>query len=213
MATIVLDPGHGGRDPGAVNGSRFESHDNLRLGLAVRDLLQAQGQRVVMTRSTDIFVPLEERSAISNRSNADIFVSLHRNAFSNSAANGVETLVHTNATAIERRNAQTVHNEIINAGVQGDRGVITANFAVLRDTIAPAMMVELGFISNARDNQLFDQFFDAYAEAIARGIMASLGLRYRPQLPPPINISRPVMSAIQRMIAVITDAFTPNSAK
>ena len=206
MATIVLDPGHGGHDPGAVNGARQEKNDNLRLGLALRDRIQAQGQRVVMTRSTDVFIPLDERSAISNRNNANIFVSLHRNAFSNATANGVETLVHPDAPAATRRHAQNVQDAIVAVGVQSNRGVRTANFAVLRNTRAPAMMVELGFISNARDNQLFDQNFDAYAEAITRAVLQTLGLPYRPPTPPPPPPPPPpgicdrIIAAVQRTL-------------
>jgi len=173
--TIVIDPGHGGSDPGAVSGTRREADDNLRLSLAVQRLLQAQGQRVIMTRSTNVAVSLAERSAISNRSNANLFVSIHRNAAASSAAHGVENFVFTNAPAATVQNAFDVLDEIVDAGVQSNRGVRRGNFAVLRNTNAPAMLIEMGFITNARDNQLFDQNFDAYAAAIARGIMTALG--------------------------------------
>jgi len=173
--TIVLDAGHGGSDPGAVNGTRQEKNDNLRLARAVRDILVARGQNVIMTRDSDIFLPLQERSNISNRSNADIFVSLHRNGFSNPAANGVETFVSMNPSQIETRNANFVQNALVNVGVQSNRGVKNGNFVVLRNTNAPSMLVELGFITNARDNELFDTNFNAYATAIADGIMQSLG--------------------------------------
>ncbi|MCL2562445.1 MAG: N-acetylmuramoyl-L-alanine amidase [Oscillospiraceae bacterium] len=179
---IVLDAGHGGSDPGSVSGTRQEKNDNLRLALAVRDILQGQGQRVVMTRSTDVFVTLAQRSAISNQSNADLFVSIHRNASTNAAANGVENYVHTSASDTEILYAFNVLDEIVGAGVQNNRGVIRANFAVLRETRAPAMLLEMGYITNARDNQLFDTHFTDYAAAIARGIIASLT---GPSLPPP----------------------------
>ncbi|MCL2286152.1 MAG: N-acetylmuramoyl-L-alanine amidase [Firmicutes bacterium] len=180
--TIVIDPGHGGSDSGAVSGTRREKDDNLRLALAVQRLLQAQGQRVIMTRTTDIFVTLAERSAISNRNNANIFVSLHRNSSTNTTANGVENYIFTTAPTIDALYAHNVLNEVVNAGVQNNRGVIRGNFAVLRNTNAPAMLLEMGFISNTRDNQLFDQNFNAYAAAITRGIITSLN---GPSMPPP----------------------------
>jgi len=180
--TIVIDAGHGGSDSGAVFGGRREKDDTLRLALAVQQLLQAQGQRVIMTRSTDVFVPLAERSAISNRNNANIFVSIHRNSSTNTTANGVENYIFTTAPTVDMMYAHNVLNEVVNAGVQNNRGVIRGNFAVLRNTNAPAMLLEMGFISNARDNQLFDQNFNAYAAAIARGIMSSLN---GPSMPPP----------------------------
>jgi len=172
--TIVLDPGHGGSDPGAVVGSRRESADNLRLTQEVQRLLQSQGQRVVMTRSTDVFVSLAERSAISNRNNADIFVSIHRNASTNTAANGVENFVFTTAPINTVQYAFNVLDRVVEAGVQNNRGVHRANFTVLRNTLAPAMLLEMGFITNVRDNVYFDQNFNEYAQAIARGIMHSL---------------------------------------
>jgi len=200
MKTIVLDAGHGGFDPGAVSGSRMEKNDNLALALAVQKKLQEQGQRVVMTRNTDVFVPLVERSVISNRNLADIFVSLHRNAFTNPAANGVETYVQTDSAPVNTAWARNVQNELVAAGVQSDRGVSQGDYSVLRHTRAPAMLVELGFITNARDNQLFDQKFDAYATAITRGILKSLGEPYYPPatLPPPTG--DPVIASIQRTL-------------
>jgi len=161
---------------GAVSGTRLEKDDNLGLGLAIQRILEQRGQRVVMTRSTDVSIPLSERSAISNRSNADIFVSLHRNAFANPAAHGVETFVRTNPSPTALQNAQNVQNALVNVGVQSNRGVKQANFAVLVNTRAPSMLVEMGFITNARDNQLFDQNFNEYANAIAGGILQSLGV-------------------------------------
>ena len=184
MRTIVLDSGHGGSDPGAVNGARLEKNDNLNLALAVQRRLTDRGQRVIMTRSTDVFIPLAERSAISNRNNTDLFVSIHRNAAASSAANGVENFVYINPTPREIQYAQIVLDEIVRAGVQSNRGVKRGNFAVLRNTRAPAMLLEMGFITNQRDNQLFDQNFDAYAEAITRGILSALGLPAAPGVPP-----------------------------
>jgi len=184
MSIIVLDPGHGGSDPGAVNGARQEKNDNLRLGLALRQRLQSPGNRVIMTRSADVFVPLAERSDISNRANADIFVSLHRNAFTNTTANGAETWLQNGVPARTAAIARSVHSEIVAAGVQSDRGVRSGNFVILRNTKAPAILTELGFLTNARDNQLFDRRFDAYADAIARGILLSLEQQSPQPLPP-----------------------------
>ncbi|MCL2169610.1 MAG: N-acetylmuramoyl-L-alanine amidase [Defluviitaleaceae bacterium] len=173
-STVVIDPGHGGHDSGAVAFGRRESDDVLRLSLAVRNILQAEGLRVIMTRATDVFVSLNERSDISNRNNADLFVSIHRNASSSTAANGVENFVFTTAPGNTVRSAFAVLDEVVDVGVQNNRGVLRSNFAVLRNTQAPSMLLEMGFITNVRDNQLFDQNFNAYAAAIARGIMRAL---------------------------------------
>jgi len=174
MKTIVIDAGHGGSDPGAVSHGRLEKDDNLNLALAVARRLEEQGQQVIMTRRGDVFVSLAERSAISNRNNTDLFVSIHRNAAASPSANGVENFVHTNATPAETQYAQTVLDEVVRAGVQSNRGVKRGNFAVLRETRAPAMLLEMGFLTNDRDNVLFDRHFDEYAAAIARGIIRAL---------------------------------------
>lgn len=175
MPTIVIDPGHGGTDPGAVYYGRNEKDDNLRLGLAVAERLRNLGYNVVMTRDSDKNVSLGERSNISNNANADLFVSLHRNASTNPNYNGLETYVYLSPSAASLAAAQNINSRIANAGVQTNHGVKYADFAVLRNTKAPAVLVELGFISNAYDNTLFDTRFDAYADAIVNGIVASVG--------------------------------------
>ncbi len=176
VKTIVIDPGHGGSDPGAVNGTRQEKDDTLRLGLAVRDQLEKMGQNVIMTRDSDVFIPLPERSAISNNAGADLFVSIHRNSTDlGPGPAGVENFVQVGSPPINTKYAEDVLNEIVSAGVQKNRGISTANFAVLRNTKAPAMLLEMGFITNPEDNRLFDANLDAYATAIAQGIVKAVG--------------------------------------
>jgi len=187
--TVVLDAGHGGYDAGASNGARLEKNDNLRMALAVGKILSDCGVRVVYTRTTDVFVPLLERSNISNNAGADLFVSLHRNASINPSANGVENWVYTQPSQKAVAAADLVLSRVVSAGVQRNRGIQYGNFSVLRHTKAPAMLLELGFITNAQDNALFDQRFNAYAQAIASGIMSSLGVTCAPTgpeiVPPP----------------------------
>jgi N-acetylmuramoyl-L-alanine amidase len=177
MKTIVLDAGHGGYDYGAVNGTRYEKTDNLNLALRVAALLRAQGQNVVMTRDTDVFIPLPERSYLSNAQNTGMFVSFHRNAYTNPDAGGVEIFVQQNSPALDvsSKYAQNVLNALLNVGIQTDRGVKQNNFSVLRNTAAPAMLIELGFISNPTDNLMYDKYIEQYAEAIAKAIVSSLG--------------------------------------
>ena len=180
MATIVIDAGHGGYDAGAVNGTRYEKNDALRLALAVGERLRRCGINVIYTRTTDEFVPLLERSRISNSNNVDLFASFHRNSATNAAANGVETLVYTNASDESVRAAEALQQALVDVGVQSDRGVKRANLSVLRETNAPALLLELGFISNTQDNILFDTRFDAYADAIARSLAQSVGVNCNP---------------------------------
>lgn len=194
MKTIVIDAGHGGYDFGAVNGSRLEKNDNLRLAQAVRDKLVEQGQKVVMTRDSDVFIPLLDRSYISNASNADMFVSLHRNSATNPAANGVENYVHPSAPQKSIDYANNVLNEVVNVGVQNNRGLKKENFSVLRYTVAPAQLLEMGFITNEIDNTYFDRYLDSYATAITKGILKSLNVPYTP---PTANTRVQTIKAIQ----------------
>ncbi|MCL2796821.1 MAG: N-acetylmuramoyl-L-alanine amidase [Firmicutes bacterium] len=185
MATVVLDAGHGGYDSGAVSGTRLEKDDNLRMALAVGQRLKdCGGINVIYTRSTDVFIPLLERSQISNAANADLFVSFHRNASTNPNLNGVEAWVYTNPSAKSVATANLILSRVVSAGVQRNLGLAYGNFSVLRQTYAPSTLLELGFISNAEDNRLFDTRFDAYADAIASGIISSLGVTCRPVEPP-----------------------------
>ena len=199
MKTIVIDAGHGGADPGAVFGTRLEKDDNLRMALAVRDRLARAGQRVFMTRSTDIYVPLLDRSAIANNNNADLFISLHRNNSVNPALNGWENFVQEGAPLINFEYAQNVLNEAVSAGVQLNLGVHQEDFSVLRNTDAPAQLLEMGFISNWIDNTIFDNNFEKYADAIARGILISLGQPLTPPAPPVVP-GDPVIAGIQQRL-------------
>lgn len=180
MATIVIDAGHGGYDAGAVKGSRYEKNDNLRMALAVGERLKRCGINVIYTRTTDEFIPLLERSRISNSQNVDLFASFHRNSATSSSANGVETLVYNNASTKSVQAAEALQQALVNIGVQSNRGVKRANLSVLRETNAPALLLELGFISNDQDNALFDSKFDAYADAIARSLAQSVGVNCNP---------------------------------
>ena len=180
MATIVIDAGHGGYDAGAVNGTRFEKNDNLRMAMAVGERLERCGINVIYTRTTDEFVSLLQRSRISNNNDTDLFVSFHRNSATNPAANGVEILVYNNASAKSIQVAEDVLQSLVNVGIQSNRGVKRTNLSVLRETNAPAILIELGFINNDEDNELFDSRFDEYADAIARSLAQSVGVNCNP---------------------------------
>jgi len=176
---IVVDPGHGGWDNGASWEGRLEKDDNLRLGLEVRDQLEAMGISYIMTRDTDVFVTLADRADIANAAGADLFVSLHRNSYPEQipTAMGVENYIYLTAPEeTTGRAARLVLNNVVDVGVQADRGVSRGDYYVLRKTQMPAMLLEMGFIINEIDNQLFDEHLAQYAEAIVRGIMQYFGL-------------------------------------
>jgi N-acetylmuramoyl-L-alanine amidase len=144
-ARIVLDAGHGGKDIGANRSGVYEKDLNLSLALLVRDALVAKGFKVYMTRSTDVFLPLPEISAITNRVHPDLFVSIHHNASVNPALNGIETYYYTpQSIALARK----VHAREINAVGVRDGGVKQARFYVIHHTDVPAVLCEVGYVSN-----------------------------------------------------------------
>ena len=178
---VVIDPGHGGFDPGAVGiGGLQEKNVILPISLQVADILEQQGVSVIMTRRVDRELDLEPRVQIAERANATLFVSIHANAISLSRpdVNGIETY-HTSAEG--RRFAQTVHNSLMQTVGGPDRGVRQARFYVLRNTSMPAILVEVGFVTGARDAPLLRQpaYRTQLAQGIARGILQHIQQNYR----------------------------------
>jgi N-acetylmuramoyl-L-alanine amidase len=182
MATIVIDPGHGGTDPGAVNGSDYEKTFTLDIGLKVRNWLTANtGARVLMTRSTDTTVSLEERVRLANNNGADYFCSIHINA---GGGTGFESFIYDGTVSQRTIDAQnTVHAAVMNGigpkyGVR-DRGKKRANFYVLRQTAMPAILLENLFIDTVGDLALLKNaaFIQDLSVAIGSGIAQAFGLR------------------------------------
>lgn len=174
MPKVVIDPGHGGRDPGAVFEGRQEKDDNLALAMAVGELLENNGIDVVFTRTTDVYDTPYEKAVISNNADADFFVSLHRNSSQTpGVGSGIQTLVYEDQ-GVAGQMARNINEELgrlgfQNLGVDERKGLV-----VLRRTEAPAVLVETGFINNEEDNALFDEQFDNIAAAIANGILTTL---------------------------------------
>lgn len=172
--SIMLDAGHGGRDPGAVYDGRQEKDDALRLVLAVGEILQNNGIDVEYTRTTDVYESPYQKAQEANEAEVDFFVSIHRNSFpEENTVSGVESLVF-NKEGIKYEMAQNINAQLetvgfVNLGVQA-----RPNLVVLRRTEMPAVLVEVGFMNSDTDNMLFDQNFQDIAEAIARGILETL---------------------------------------
>ena len=171
---IVIDAGHGGMDPGAVFGTRQEKDDNLRLALAVGQNLCQAGQQVGYTRVMDVDQTAFEKAEMANSADADYFVSLHRNIMSiPGTASGVESLVYENSGTAGIM-AANINSELGNAGFSNLGIVERPGVIVLRQTKMPAVLIEVGFLDNDRDNQLFEMNFQQIAEAIARGILMTV---------------------------------------
>lgn len=169
---IYFDYGHGGEDPGAINGSRKEKDDVLKLGQKVRELLMNKGFVIYESRAQDATVSLSNRVNDANAKQSEIFVSFHRNAFSSSSANGAEVFVYQKDNSISHQIAKKIQKSLVDIGFT-DRGVKSENFYVLVNTVCPALLIECGFITNSKDNELFDKRFNEIASSIAYAIETS----------------------------------------
>ncbi|MCR5272384.1 MAG: N-acetylmuramoyl-L-alanine amidase [Lachnospiraceae bacterium] len=175
LFTVCVDPGHGGIDRGNQDNGRDECDDNFNLALKLKAELEALNIGVVMTRTEDVKVFLEERVTIANNSGATYFISLHRNS---GDGYGVESWINGSGTSEETQTyGQMIHDAIIAVGATRDRTLKTGSesdsnggYYVLRNTNMPAVLIELGFMDYEEDNVLFDQNMDAYAKAIADAI-------------------------------------------
>ena len=172
--SIMLDAGHGGRDPGAVYNGRQEKDDVLKLVLAIGEILQNSGIDVEYTRTTDIYETPFQKATEANEAGVDFFISIHRN--SSPLANqymGVESLIY-NLSGIKYEMAENINAQLETVGFK-DLGVkARPNLVVLRRTKMPAILVEVGFINSDSDNTLFDKNFNDIAQAIADGILDTL---------------------------------------
>lgn len=181
---ICLDPGHGGDDPGAVLGDRQEKNDNLRMALAVRDILESyafDNLTVLLTRSDDTALELSDRTDFANAADATLFISFHRNS---GGGQGLETWISAEGLRPETRLATYIQNDLAAVPAVRDRGVKKgtasnplASYYVIANTRMPACLIELGFIDSDTDNALLDEAFDDLAQAIADGILQMVELK------------------------------------
>ena len=168
--TVCLDPGHGGSDIGATGINNIHEKDgNLKLSLKVAKLLKKNGVKVVMTRDDDSTVSSEERASIANDCDADLYLALHRNYAANPEASGSEK---------NHAIAETILSNLEKVGISDNRGVRTGtqfdsdnDYIVIKQTNMTSLIIEMGFISNEKDVELYDDNMDDYAAAIANGII------------------------------------------
>lgn len=182
--SIYLDPGHGGNEPGAISGGVQEKVLNLKVALKVEKLLKEKGYEVIMSRRTDKFVNLSDRAQEANKLKADIFVSVHHNAFMKTAS-GIETYSYNglgNSKNIMSNNSKrllnstvlsnAIHSKLISNTGANDRNNRKANFHVIRETTMPAVLLELGYMDNTKERAKL--VTDAYQNKLAKGIVEGL---------------------------------------
>ncbi|WP_455446283.1 GBS Bsp-like repeat-containing protein [Streptococcus salivarius] len=190
---VYLDAGHGGYDPGASYFGISEKSLTLAIQSRVKAKLEAEGYQVVTTRTNDTYVDLTDRSRAANASESDIFVSIHINASGSSVAQGIETYYyqpyaeypsrinatyHANPTRLSMSDtlANAIQSSLINATGTQNQGVKRQTFAVLRETTAPAVLLELGFLSNPQEAARLNT--SAYQETLANAIVAGIKSYY-----------------------------------
>jgi N-acetylmuramoyl-L-alanine amidase len=174
--TVVIDAGHGDHDPGALGvGNYREKELNLIVARKVAVLLKAQNVKVIMTRVDDTFVELEERAAIANTARADLFISIHCDSAENRQATGSTVYISRTPSAKCRRLGNALSAQMEAADIES-RGVKEQDYRVLVHTVAPAALVELGFISNRQEAAALARplYQDRLAKAIVAGIVSQL---------------------------------------
>lgn len=207
MAKVILDAGHGGSDPGAVFEGRQEKDDTLRLAMAVGDILERNGVDVAYTRKEDIYNTPLEKAQIANREGGDFLISFHRNSSPQADQySGVETLVYNlNGRKVEL--AEAINEELEQAGFRNLGIKERPGLVILRRSRMPAVLIEAGFLNTAADNELFDERFDAVAQAIADGILQTLQDGEKPPAGSENPQRPPVMPETGRYYRVQTGAF------
>ena len=168
---VIIDAGHGGQEPGAVYEGRQEKEDALQLAFDVGNALERRGISVSYTRVSDVYDSPYEKAAMANASDADIFLSIHRNAMPvPGTASGIENLVYEDsgtAGALGRNIGEALAEAgWTDLGVKERPGLV-----ILRNTKIPAVLVEVGFINNEKDNEFLDANMAATADAIADGVL------------------------------------------
>lgn len=183
---IVIDAGHGGRDPGAVSNGVQEKKLNIDVAKRTERLLKQAGYSVIMTRDDDYALNIYNRPKLANEENAHVFLSIHFNSSPNSGANGIETLYAPRDLTSVKYDAQyplteKIHKELIKETGMFNRGIKQrADLIVLKHTEMPAVLVELGFLSNSDDLKIVqtDAYKEACAKAMTNGIIKHIQETY-----------------------------------
>lgn len=180
---VVIDPGHGGSDPGAVGPTKlYESHVAWKIACMVADILMQRGITVILTRNGDERISLDKRVQIANKSGAVLFISIHINSSSNPKATGTEVYAYSKASEGNIL-AGKILNHLVQAINLPNRGIKYDRLQVVATTKMPACLVEVAFINNPVEEALLKQheFLEKAAVGTAKGILEHLGIDYIPK--------------------------------
>ena len=197
MARLCFDYGHGGKDYGASYKGRKESDDVLSIGMAVAAEIRRHGVIVDETRTSDRTLSLDARSGLENKHKYDYFISFHRNAYKPEVGTGVESYTYLKGGSRANNLARQIQKNLAAVGFI-DRGIKGANFHVLRETKAPAILIELGFIDNSKDNDLFDNKRSEIIKGLAKAILDAVGVTYTE---PVIEVPEPTDKTLYRVMS------------
>jgi len=170
---IAIDAGHGGTDPGAVKNGLQEKDIVLDISKRLQNKVTSAGSLPLMTRTTDVYIPLADRVLDAENRGADIFVSIHVNSFADPGANGTETWYSDKYQSQESKElAESIQNELVDELGLRDRGVKEGSFVVIRDSNMPSVLVEVAFLSNSEEAKLLANatFRERAAKAIYNGV-------------------------------------------
>ena len=185
--TIILDPGHGGSDSGAIGPDGvMEKNVTFAVAKKVQSMLESSGAKVIMTRTDDVDVygvnatdrqELQARVDVGRKNpSADVFLSIHANSFTNPQAHGTATYYYAKSSS-DGLLAQALQDGMIEYGGLYDRGISEANFYVIKHSVMPAALVEMAFVSNPTEEDLLnsDSFQDKMAKGICKGLSTFFG--------------------------------------
>ena len=183
--TIFLDPGHGGSDPGCIHNGLMEKEINLKIALKLKSLLESNGFRVIMRRTSDQYMSLNDIANMANNSGADLFLSIHNNASLSPASAGTETYWSANGVAGSSQFAASIQSSLVSGIGRPNRGVKTADFRVIKNTRITAALVECVFVSNPDEANLLKD--DGFLNKIANGLFNGISNYARNITPTPSN--------------------------
>lgn len=180
---IAIDAGHGGEDPGAITDSLYEKDITLSTAAFLQEKFKQAGAEVVMTRTDDTYISLEERTQIANGAQADYFFSIHYDASETEGDSGTTTYFYDEASSLAL--AETINPQLIEHLPLANNGIRFGDYQVIRDTTMPGLLFELGYMSNQEDVKAFSQsdYHDQAAQAIFDGLFTKFWQAYYPTVP------------------------------
>ncbi|MDE5966708.1 MAG: N-acetylmuramoyl-L-alanine amidase [Lachnospiraceae bacterium] len=169
---VMVDAGHGGKDPGAIYGDIYEKDITLSVANLIAALLEPHKIKVIMTRDEDVFVDKYDRAYMANKEKADLFISIHVNDLAQTSHSGIETYYGLDKTDGQQF-AEYIHNAVLKNTHAVDQGTKSAGYVVVKYTVMPSALLEIGYMSNPEEREKLQSaaYRQMLAEGIANGII------------------------------------------